>query len=126
MTPAPPHPKSSGEGVFFDIVPEPEGNNRIYINFYNAGTFSIEVSREELEKLHKRLGDFIGRTSHTIIPSERDKVLDEFTSILMERCCNSIVDIEHADIPTIHLDELAGIIKELRTTPRRIDDTKNR
>ena len=51
-----PHPKSSDEGVFFDIVPEPEENNRIYINFYNAGTFSIEVSREELEKLYKQLG----------------------------------------------------------------------
>ena len=50
---------TTDEGIFFDIVPEPEGNNRIYVNFYNSGCFSIEVSREELVQLREQLGKFL-------------------------------------------------------------------
>lgn len=47
------------DGIFFDIAPDGDGRNRIYVNFYDAGTFSIEVSRGELVRLHNQLGSFL-------------------------------------------------------------------
>jgi hypothetical protein len=74
MTPSQ-HPQPE-EGIFFDIVPEPAGKNRIYVNFYDAGIFSIEVSREELQKLQMHLNTFLGCALH--IPTHNDNdVLDK-------------------------------------------------
>ena len=59
--------------------------------------------------------------SHSNIVTDRDKVLDELVKMVSKRCgCNQ--DIEHADIPIIHVDELAEIITELRTTPTPEDE----
>lgn len=55
-------PISSGyceDGIFFDIAPDGDGRNRIYVNFYQAGTFSVEVSRVELERLRSQLNKFL-------------------------------------------------------------------
>ena len=48
------------EAIYFDLSHEPVGgNSRIYINFYDAGIFSIEVKRNELEKLFIQLSDYL-------------------------------------------------------------------
>jgi len=79
--------------------------------------------KEAFEKLpnaerNYMAGDFYNIiASHSSAPAEqaiRDQVLDELVKIVSKRCgCNQ--DIEHADIPIIHVDELAEIIAELRT-----------
>ena len=139
MTPALPHSEPQRYKISNSFTGEEDENTTEFIfsiKFDNIPSGSLEEMRMLLDILGQDWRtEKIYSASHTTTPSEqqewqnaslrdsekficqseRDKVLDEFTSILMKRCCNSIVDIEHADIPTIHLDELAGIIKELLT-----------
>jgi|SRR5271157_2763916 len=47
--------------VIFLLSPEPQSDKiRLYVSFYEAGTFSIEAKKEELETLYKQLGNFLG------------------------------------------------------------------
>ena len=57
-----PVPVQEGD-VFFDVTPDPAGY-RIYINFYNAGTFSIELSKEQLERLQIQLWNILPSDKH--------------------------------------------------------------
>ena len=95
MTPAPPHPvltKDMQDILDFLILPS---------EFEICQT----IAQEALDRMC---------APHTTTPSERDKVLNELVKMVSKRCgCNQ--DIEHADIPIIHVDELAEIIAELRT-----------
>jgi hypothetical protein len=58
----PSHIPASEPGISFDFAPDGDGRFRIYVLFYDAGTFSIEISKEELEKLHDQLSVFISRS----------------------------------------------------------------
>jgi len=94
------------EAIYFDLSHEPVGgNSRIYINFYDAGIFSIEVKRNELEKLFIQLSDYLkmpapltqapcgSNPGECIIKmdkqvkearqDEREKVLDELRSRML-------------------------------------------
>jgi len=82
-----------------------EGRNHIATAFTEAAT--------------KKLITALRHSNTTTI--EQDKVLDELVKMVSKRCgCNQ--DIEHADIPIIHVDELAEIITEIRTAAKGDQD----
>lgn len=61
------------ESVFFEIAPDGDGRNRIYVIFYSAGTFSIEVSKAELTRLYDQLKKHLGFTKTCTCNTDQGK-----------------------------------------------------
>lgn len=73
----------SEDEVFFDVTPDPAGY-RIYINFYNAGTFSIELSTEQLGRLQRQIYKLLPPDKYEKASSAIEDITPEGAAIIQQ------------------------------------------